>query len=152
MKSVENVLPCEAGEVARSDGGGVDRGIGAVREIEKKAMARRLRKKLTPAEALMWWRLRRDYGDWRFRRQHPIGSYIADFACIEARLVVEIDGATHGSVEEIAHDERRTAFLEANGWRVARFWNEEVVRNREGVRETIIGLLHEQAARLARGL
>lgn len=142
--------PREAGEVDAKRTEGESAGGLIVREIEKKAMARRLRKKLTSAEALMWWRLRRDYGEWRFRRQHPIGPYIADFACIEARLVIEVDGATHGSVEDIAHDERRTAFLEANGWRVVRFWNEEVVRNREGVRETIIGLLKEQAARLDR--
>lgn len=82
-----------------------------MREIEKKAMARRLRKKLTSAEALMWWRLRREYGDWRFRRQHPIGPYIADFACVEARLAVEIDGATHGTAEERAYDDRRTRYI-----------------------------------------
>ncbi len=119
-----------------------------MREIEKKAMARRLRKKLTPAERLMWWRLRRDYDGWRFRRQHPIGPYIADFACIEARLVIEIDGATHGTPEEREHDKRRTWFLESNGWRVLRFWNDEVVRNREGVRETILGTLQERVRQL----
>jgi very-short-patch-repair endonuclease len=119
-----------------------------VREIEKKAMARRFRKKLTPAEVLMWWRLRRDYGEWRFRRQHPIGPYIADFACVEGRLVVEIDGATHGTAEERAHDDRRTRYLEAEGWRVLRFWNEEIVKNRDGVRETIIAALQEQMERL----
>ena len=119
-----------------------------MRKIEKKAMARRLRKKLTSAKALMWWRLRRDYGDWRFRRQHPVGPYIADFACIEARLVIEIDGATHSSPEDIAHDERRTRFLNAQGWRVARFWNDEVVRNRDAVRDTIVALLQQQISAL----
>ena len=119
-----------------------------MREIEKKAMARRLRKKLTPAEALMWWRLRREFGDWRFRRQHPIGPYIADFACVEARLVVEIDGATHGTAEERAYDARRTRFIEAGDWRVVRFSNDEVARNRDGVRATILGALQEQVERL----
>ena len=119
-----------------------------MREIEKKAMARRLRKKLTPAEALMWWRLRRDFDGWRFRRQHPIGTYIADFACIEARLVIEIDGATHGTVEERAYDERRTRYIEAGDWRVIRFSNDEVVANRDGVRETIFRALQDQVERL----
>ncbi len=107
-------------------------------------MTRRFRKKLTPAEALMWWRLRRDYGDWRFRRQHPIGPYIADFACIEARLVIEIDGATHGTAEERAYDESRTRFMEANGWRVVRFTNLEVEKEREGVQTTMLMALEEQ--------
>ena len=119
-----------------------------MREIEKKAMARRLRKKLTPAEALMWWRLRRDYGDWRFRRQHPVGPYIADFACIEARLVIEIDGATHGTVEEIAYDARRTRFMEADGWRVVRFTNLEVEKERDSVRTTVLIALEEQVEAL----
>jgi very-short-patch-repair endonuclease len=119
-----------------------------MREIEKKAMARRLQKKLTPAEALMWWRLRREYGDWRFRRQHLVGPCIADFACIEAWLVIEIDGATHGKPEERDYDERRTRYLEAREWRVVRFSNDEVERNRDGVRATILGALQEQVERL----
>ena len=119
-----------------------------MREIEKKAMARRLRKKLTPAEALMWWRLRRDFDGWRFRRQHPVGPYIADFACIEAKLVIEVDGATHGTPEERAYDERRTQFIEAGDWRVLRFTNDEVERNREGVAATILMALEEQVERL----
>ncbi len=119
-----------------------------MREIEKKAMARRLRKKLTPAEALMWWRLRREYGEWRFRRQHPVGPYIADFACIEARLVIEIDGATHGAPEALAYDERRTRYIESGDWRVIRFTNFEVETNGEGVRDTILGALQEQVGRL----
>ncbi len=119
-----------------------------MREIEKKAMARRLRKKLTPAEALMWWRLRREYGDWRFRRQHPVGPYIADFACVEGWLVIEIDGATHRTAEERDYDERRTRFIEAGEWRVVRFTNDEVERNRDGVRATTLGALQEQVERL----
>ena len=114
-----------------------------MREGEKKAMARRLRKKLTKAEALLWWRLRRDIEGWRFRRQHPIGPYIADFACVEGRLAIEVDGATHHTQEEIAYDERRTRFLESRGWRVLRFWNGEVIANRVGVNETILGALQE---------
>ena len=115
-----------------------------MREGEKKAMARRLRKKLTRAEALLWWRLNNEHADWLFRRQHPIGPYIADFACIAVRLVIEVDGATHGTPEEIEHDRRRTAFLEREGWRVIRFGNDEVIHNRVGVRNSIHGALLEQ--------
>src|SRR5262245_27265997 len=116
-----------------------------MREDQKKAMARRLRKKLTSAEALLWWRLRRDEFDgWRFRRQHPIGPYIADFAGIEVQLVIEVDGATHRTPEELAHDERRTRYMEANGWRLLRFSNDEVIRNRQGIQDAILGALQDQ--------
>jgi very-short-patch-repair endonuclease len=119
-----------------------------MRESDKKAAARRFRKKMTRAEVLLWWRLRREYQGWSFRRQHPIGPYIADFACIAARLVIEIDGATHRTAEQLAHDQHRTRYLEASGWRVVRFWNAEIVENRDGVRETIHGALQEQHERL----
>jgi very-short-patch-repair endonuclease len=119
-----------------------------MREDQKKAMARRLRKKLTSAEALLWWRLRREEFDgWRFRRQHPIGPYIADFACIEVQLVIEVDGATHRTPEELAHDESRTRYLESNGWRVMRFPNDDVIRNRRGVQDMIVAALNEQLER-----
>ena len=73
--------------------------------------ARALRRKLTNAETILWSQLRDGIGEMRFRRQHPIGPYIADFACIQARLVVEVDGSTHASEEEQMHDARREAYL-----------------------------------------
>jgi very-short-patch-repair endonuclease len=68
-----------------------------------------------------------------FRNQHPIGPYIADFACVQLKLVVEVDGETHSSVLERRHDARRTAFIESGGWSILRFWNSEVYENLEGV-------------------
>jgi very-short-patch-repair endonuclease len=88
--------------------------------------ARKLRRTLTRAETLLWSRLRDGIGGMRFRRQHPIGPYIADFACIQARLVVEVDGATHGSDAERGHDARRAAFLRSKSWKIIRVTNDEV--------------------------
>jgi very-short-patch-repair endonuclease len=73
----------------------------------------------------------------RFRRQHPFGPYVADFACLPVRLIVEIDGATHATEEEIAHDRRRNAYLRKHGFRVLRFWNSEIYENLDGVLQTI---------------
>jgi very-short-patch-repair endonuclease len=99
--------------------------------------ARQLRRNATDAEIRLWSRLRRkQLAGFRFRRQHPLGSYIVDFFCPEARLIVEVDGGQHG--EENAHDARRTEWLEARGYRVVRFWNNEVLSNTDGVLTTIL--------------
>ena len=99
--------------------------------------ARAFRRKLTNAETILWSRLRDGVGGMRFRRQHPIGPYIADFACIRARLVVEVDGATHGSHEEQMHDARREACLRAKSWRIVRVSNDAVYHSLERVVELI---------------
>ena len=98
--------------------------------------ARRLRRAMTEAERRLWQILRsRQTQGFRFRRQVPIGRYIADFVCHEARLIVEIDGGQHDpSAQEEAS---RTHFLEREGYRVLRFWNNEVLNNQEGVRAAI---------------
>jgi len=90
---------------------------------------------MTDAERILWSRLRRKSFDGasRFRRQHPIGPYIADFACVKAWLVVEVDGDTHMA----DHDRRRDAFMTARGWRVVRVTNHEIYKNLEGVLEGI---------------
>ncbi len=76
----------------------------------------RLRRSLTPQELGLWLRLKnRQLGGFKFRRQHPIGPYILDFYCAEARLAVEIDGQSHWSAEQIAHDVRRDAYFRAMG-------------------------------------
>jgi len=99
---------------------------------EPVARARTLRREMTDAERRLWSKLRRGALDgYRFRRQHPVGPYIADFACVEAGLIVEIDGGQHA--EQVERDERRTVYLEQAGFRVVRFWNTEVLRNTEGV-------------------
>ncbi len=111
-----------------------------MREGEKRSrpFARKLRKEMTDAEIWLWAKLRRPPdSSLKFRRQHPIGPYIADFACVARRLVVEIDGATHGTDAEIAHDTVRTAHLMSEGWRVIRFTNDEVYRDPDGVVDLI---------------
>ncbi len=98
--------------------------------------ARQLRNNQTPAERALWYLLRKDSIDGlRFRRQHPIGEYIADFACIDAKLVVEIDGASHDN--EGTDDANRTAYIETRGFTVIRFDNRTVLANTEGVYEMI---------------
>jgi very-short-patch-repair endonuclease len=99
--------------------------------------ARGLRGKMTNAETLLWSQLRRGICGMRFRRQHPIGPYIADFACIPVRLVIEIDGATHSTEMERRHDAQRDAFLRARSWQIVRVTNEEVYRSLDAVLELI---------------
>lgn len=102
--------------------------------------ARSLRKDMTDTERRLWHVLRgKQLLDCRFRRQHPIGPYIADFACIDKKLLIELDGGQHQ--EQIAYDQHRTAFLEMQGWQVLRFWNNDVLNNMDGVLMTIIDSL-----------
>jgi very-short-patch-repair endonuclease len=99
--------------------------------------SRGLRRRMTEAELILWSKLKDDQLGARFVRQHPIGPYFADFACRRQKLVVEIDGETHSTPEERAHDTRRTAFIETHGWGIVRFWNHEVRSNLRGVAESI---------------
>ena len=101
--------------------------------------SRELRQTLTDTETILWSKLqRKQLRGFRFQRQHPIGPYFADFACRSAKLVIELDGATHSSLEEKAYDTRRDAFIRAQGWTVIRFWNSDVYDNLNGVLETIL--------------
>jgi very-short-patch-repair endonuclease len=94
------------------------------------ARARSLRKTGTDAEQLLWQMVRnRQINGQKFVRQYPIGPYVADFACRDAMLVVELDGGQHA---ESASDEKRTTYLNIQGYSVPRFWNNEVLSNREG--------------------
>jgi very-short-patch-repair endonuclease len=93
-----------------------------------------LRKTLTSAETILWTRLRlHRLREARFRRQHPVGPYIADFACVSAQLIVEVDGVTHSSDAERRYDEKRDRFLCSRGWRVMRVSNVDVYENLEAV-------------------
>ena len=101
--------------------------------------ARNLRKAETVAEQKLWEALRgRRLGGAKFVRQLPIGPYIADFACREAKLIVEVDGSTHSEAHELVHDAVRTQFLIGQGWRVIRCWNQDVFENQDGICETIL--------------
>ena len=75
----------------------------------------------------------------KFRRQHPIGSYVVDFCCPDRKLIVELDGGQHA--EQVSADQLRTRFLEANGFRVARFWNHQVLEQMDAILEKIVRLL-----------
>ena len=98
--------------------------------------ARGLRRTQTDAEHKLWQQLRgRQVGAAKFRRQHPIGPYFADFCSVEDRLVVELDGGQHAETRET--DEKRTAFLEAHGFHVLRFWDHEVLKEMQSVLERI---------------
>jgi very-short-patch-repair endonuclease len=99
--------------------------------------ARNLRANTVPAEQKLWQRLRnRQLDGLKFRRQVPVGSFIADFICHEAKLLIEIDGPSHDERE--AYDEKRTSVLETHGFRVIRFMNEDVHQNLDDVCRTIL--------------
>jgi very-short-patch-repair endonuclease len=111
--------------------------VRTVRRAVATFRARTLRRDDTDAEAQLWSALRANrLGGWKWKRQLPFGPFIVDFACAETRLVVELDGGQHA--ERVAYDARRTALLEAAGWRVIRFWNSDVLTNRDGVCLTIL--------------
>jgi len=101
--------------------------------------ARGLRRASTEASEALWQKLRTlQCGGAKFRRQAPIGLYIVDFASFEHRLVVEIDGGQHNMPQGRQHDLKRTAWLKSQGFRVLRFWNDQVLTNIEGVLERIL--------------
>ena len=104
--------------------------------------SRKLRREQTPWEDKLWYYLRekRFYG-LRFRRQFVIGHYIVDFCCFTKKLIIELDGGQHEEETNRQNDAERTAVLEAQGFRVIRFWNNEVDENIEGVLENIINNL-----------
>ncbi len=100
--------------------------------------ARQLRARQTSAEAKLWHSLRnRKLARWKFRRQHPINGYVVDFVTLDGKLIVEVDGATHGSAAETRRDRERTRILESSGFRVLRVWNTDVYENLDGVLQMI---------------
>jgi len=102
--------------------------------------ARELRRNSTDAERWLWQRLRdRQLLGHKFRRQAPMGPYIVDFICRARGLVIEVDGSQHGQQED--YDEGRTQFLETQGYRVLRYWNNEVLQRGEAVLESIVQAL-----------
>ena len=102
--------------------------------------ARSLRRDQTEAERKLWQRLRAGQLDGaKFWRQHPVGPFIADFCCLERGVIVEIDGAQHAQRAE--QDRERTSFLEGAGYRVVRFWNNDVLSREESVVEAIARVL-----------
>jgi len=106
--------------------------------------ARKLRKELTPAERKLWAYIRNDKLGVNFRRQHAIGNYIPDFVCVKKKLIIELDGSQH--VEQAEYDTERTKFLEAQGYKVIRFWNNQIMNDINGVIRNIQFALEETSA------
>jgi very-short-patch-repair endonuclease len=108
-------------------------GMGVRKAVQR---ARELRRNPTDTERKLWHRIRdKQIENFRFRRQRPIGKYIVDFICLEANLVIELDGGQH--VEQQQYDAERTKYLTAQGLHVLRYWNNDVMQNIEGVLEDI---------------
>jgi len=101
-------------------------------------VAKKLRKNPTEIEKLLWRKLRaKQVEGFRFRRQQPIGDFVVDFVCLERKLVIEVDGGQHALEDENSSDKRRDKWLSEEGYKVLRFWNNEVLTNIEGVLEVI---------------
>ena len=109
----------------------------------RRERAKQLRSNTTEPEQALWRALKRIpvYGT-HFRRQVPIGPYVADFACLKARLLIELDGGQHAQDEIAARDEARTRWLKGEGYRVIRFWNAELSKDLNGVLDTIYAALY----------
>lgn len=102
------------------------------------ASARKLRAGMSEAEKRLWSRLRAHrFGGASFRRQAVMGRYVVDFVCHDARLVIELDGGQHATASRVHVDKRRTAWLESRGYKMLRFWNNDVLGNLNGVLELI---------------
>lgn len=105
-----------------------------------KTFARRLRKSETDAERKIWQQLRsRNLNNAKFRRQHPVGPYVVDFICINEKLVIELDGSQHQRQQD--YDAERTTYLERAGYRVVRFWDDDVLLKTESVMQAIFDAL-----------
>ena len=107
--------------------------------------AKRMRRSMTDAEKKLWHELRahRLMG-LGFRRQYPIRGYIADFACPAHRLIIEVDGSHHGWDDISKRDAKRTSTLEADGWMIVRFWNDDVLQNLEAVCNHIVTVVQQR--------
>jgi len=102
-----------------------------------RSRARQLRRTATDVERLLWRRLRFWQVDgYKFRRQQPLANYIVDFVCLQKRLIIEVDGGQHA--QEVNHDAERDAWLRAQGFTILRFWNNDVLKNIDGVMEMIV--------------
>ena len=106
--------------------------------------ARDLRHAMTEPEVMLWSRLKHLRAEgFHFRRQTPFRGYYLDFVCFSRKLVIEVDGSQHAEPEQLAHDSRRTAVLEREGFTVLRFWNGDVRENLSGVMDSVLATLGE---------
>ena len=117
--------------------------LSTLRSRDAASHALKLRRSLTDVERKLWYHLRaKRFQGFKIRRQVPIGPYIVDFLCEKSKLIIEADGGQHA--ERAEQDVLRTRWLEAHGYRVIRYWNNEVMQNLAGVLETILGALNEK--------
>ena len=103
-----------------------------------KNRARELRNNMTPQERKLWQIIRnRNFYSYRFLRQYVIGNYIVDFLCREKNIIIEIDGGQHNQFDDINYDKQRTEYLNSKGYKVIRFWNNDIDNNMQGVFEKL---------------
>ncbi|MBI0476596.1 endonuclease domain-containing protein [Sphingomonas sp. MA1305] len=131
---------------AQRDGGG-----GSPQSLRPEtALARQLRRDMSLPEVLLWQRLKGQQAGIKFRKQHPVGSYVADFYCSATRTIVEVDGETHNRGSRPAHDAQRDAFLIGNGYRILHVSATEVLRDVDAAAEAVAAFaaspLHHQPA------
>ena len=114
-----------------------------LKNSNKTDFARSLRQKQTDAEILLWAKLREiRLSGIKFRRQHSIDEYLVDFICIQSNLIVEVDGSQHSEERNQVYDSKRTVWLEQQGFRVLRFWDNDVLNNIEGVAGQIFEVIN----------
>ena len=107
---------------------------GIIIDMQSNKYSKYLRKNSTLEEKRLWNILRnRQFHNLKFRRQYPIDNYIVDFACLEEMLVIELDGGQHNEEKNIEYDSKRTEYLNSKGYRVLRFWNNDIFNNIDGV-------------------
>lgn len=115
----------------------------AIHNLEDLKLRRKnLRNNSTPQEIVLWSRLKSSQLGYKFRRQHSVGQYIVDFCCPERRLIIEIDGSQHGEEGAERYNQKRTNYLQSLGFRVLRFWNNEINVNLDSVLGTILEEVH----------
>jgi very-short-patch-repair endonuclease len=120
-------------------------GVTDVATLQTVKRAKQLRREKSAVEWRLWGGLRnRQLNGHRFRRQHPIGRYIADFVCLDRRVIVEVDGPQHGEAVQMAHDASRTAWLEGEGYVVLRSWTNEIDENMDAVLNSILAELEKR--------
>ncbi len=116
------------------------------KKISSKSSAKKLRSNATDAEVKLWSALKnRQLENFKFRRQTPVGKYIVDFICHKKNLIVEVDGGQHMEASKV--DDERTAWLQSNGYRVIRFWNDQVLKETGAVLEEILRFLNQENQR-----
>jgi len=138
-RPMRGVSPASGRGILRAERRFSPTGVPVMFLLMQDTFVRELRSNMTDAERRLWSFLRnRQLGGFKFRRQHPVGAFVADFVCVERSLIIELDGGQHA---DSLYDVRRTAFLNGLGWQVMRFWNNDVLSQTEAVLAVILQTL-----------